>query len=384
MELSRLVATSLVTALGVAASVPASGTASHQSLQDAMKRHPHAITFLAVANGAASRDRMCYEEPPAWINQVAAVDASVGATQATVEVPMDNATSYVGCRPAPADPITYENTWIDALRSRGLHVWFRQQWNSWAGAYTSPMLTYATRPAIPYETRGGTGAVLNGTDKGSYLAKTYHYILSHPQFYASGDAFTPVGEPQDSGVGPAPCKCQFPNFAEMNRFLRDSITLDRYAFSQLGVNVLVGLDGTSCDFVDLEPATVAVMGVVGVDCYVPSAALLMKDLTFVHSAYHAPIVLSEWGAIYNNGEQPATSRSIDSIMQALMAAQFVVGFDYWQSYGGTTGENLVDPSTMGVSAAGRTLQQWFAYSLALGRRPGSVVTSADTATARMW
>jgi hypothetical protein len=327
----------------------------------------HPLNLLAVANGAASGDRMCWQETPAWITAVAQVDGQTGATHGTVEVPMDNTTAYVACRPAPLDPVAYESIWISALRQAGLHVWFRQQWNSWAGSYGARKLTYASRPAVPYETRGGASAVLQGQDMSSYLARTYHYILDHPHFYADGDVFTPVGEPQDAGIGQAGCGCQFPSLAAMNRFLRDSITVDRVAFAKLGVHVLVGLDGTSCDTADLEPATVAVMGAVGVDCYVSSAAELAKDLAFVHNAYHAPIVLSEWGAIFNQGKQPATSRSISSALQAVIGSPFVAGFDYWQSYGGTSGENVVEAATLTISASGRELQHWYQVSAALGQ-----------------
>lgn len=376
MALNPLVVVSLAATLGL---LPVSPARGDPQLADAEKATPHAITMLAVSNGAASGDRICWQESPTWIEQVAADEEQVGATHATLEVPMDGAGSYRTCKPSPADPVTYETTWISALRAHNMHVWFRQQWNSWSGGYEFPKLTYATHSAVPYETRRGTDAVLDGSDRSSYLAKTYHYILAHPQFYKDGDVFTPVGEPQDSGVGLS-CRCQFPSFAEMNRFLRDSITLDRRAFNQLGVNVLVGLDGTSCDYTDLEPATVRVMGVVGVDCYVPSAQTLIRDLKFVHQAYGVPIVLSEWGAIYDGGRQPATANSIASVMQALLDAHFVVGFDYWQSYGGTAGENVVDPMTLGVSQSGRELATWYAYSLSLARRsPGEGNPSASLA-----
>jgi hypothetical protein len=355
----------LAVVLGIA-SFPTSAAAPNQSLAVAepkLERHP--ITLLAIANGAASGDRLCWQETPGWIEQVAAVEAQTAATHGTLEIPMDDARGYVACRPSPLDPVTYEETWITALRSHGMHVWFRQQWNSWSGGYGAPKRTYSSREAIPYETADGVNAVLDGRDTRSYLSRTYHYILAHPQFYANGDIFTPVGEPQDTGIGAAPCLCQFPSFAAMNRFLRDSITLDRYAFSQLGVSLLVGLDGTSCDYPDLEPATVAVMGIVGVDCYVPTPELMARDLAFVHNTYRAPIILSEWGAIYNDGQQPATAKAIASMMDTLLDAPYLRGIDYWQSYGGLAGDNVVDPTTLRISASGRALESWYTYALSL-------------------
>src|SRR5438094_3189914 len=166
----------LAAALGTA-SLPTRAAApsatQSQTLAVAEQRvEQHPVTLLAIANGAASGDRLCYQETPEWIRQVIAVEAQTGATYGTLEIPMDDARAYVDCRPSPVDPITYEGTWITALRSHGMHVWFRQQWNSWSGAYGSPKRTYSSRSPSPYETAGGVKAVLEGVDTRSYLSRT--------------------------------------------------------------------------------------------------------------------------------------------------------------------------------------------------------------------
>jgi len=122
---------------------------------------------------------------------------------------------------------------------------------------------------------------------------------------------------------------------------------------------LVGLYGTSCEASDLEPATIRVLGIVSVDCYAESTDRLRQDLEFTHNRYGVPILLGEWGEIWDDGRQPATVNSIRDTFSMLSTLPFLVGVDYWQAYGGTLGENVIDISTLSLSLSGKEIQHWY-------------------------
>src|SRR5207237_2617894 len=125
---------------------------------------------------------------------------------------------------------------------------------------------------------------------------------------------------------------------------------DRLAFQQLRRNVAVGLWGVSCGYLTLEPETVRVMGVVSTDCYVRDADTLSNYLSAMHAKYAAPIVLSEWGSIWDAGRQPATFRRVDQMFTMLLQLPFVVGMDYWQGVGGPGGEGVIDYPSLTTNA----------------------------------
>ena len=134
--------------------------------------------------------------------------------------------------------------WANTIHAAGLHVIFRSNWNTWAGDFGQPQLSYSTSPAVPYEGSGGLAAVLDGSDTTSYIGKTYQWILQHPEVFQDGDVFEPFGEPQNNGImnGPpgtsaAYCPknvCQFPSTAAFNQWLADFARADQAAFAAIG------------------------------------------------------------------------------------------------------------------------------------------------------
>jgi len=338
--------------------------------QNAVTPAPHLIALRAVANGTDSLDNECSQQSPAWITRLVQTEREIGATVATINAPYDtDPRAYGWCR--PADPPRYEQTWADAIHGAGLRAWFRQTWISWWGIYGEPKLTYATKPSVVYETAGGAAAVLSGADQTSYLARTYRFIVNHPSFFADGDIFSPATEPDGAGIGPSPScrtyRCQFPNVAEFNRFLRDSLTVDRRAFEQLKLNVFVGMFGTSCYNVEfqglplLEPSTVSQMGVVSTDCYVADVPGLMQRLAMLHEALGVPLVISEWGDIWDLGREPATSGRLTDVVHALMTTPYILGIDYWQATG-WYGEGVINRSTLQPNQVGETLKHLYAVA----------------------
>jgi hypothetical protein len=319
--------------------------------------HLPALQVRSVDNMHLSRDTMCHQVSASRIEAVVAAEAQAHADTATIDMPYDAASGYFKC--IPRDPGAYERRWIQAIRQAGMHVWFRQQWLTWQGNEGAPKLTPTTQPPIPIG--DDPAAVLDGRDTSSYLAMTYRWVLGHREFFASGDIFTPESEPANAGILPD-CKapCMFADRATADRWLADSMTVDRAAFSAIGVDVRVGYWGLACTPDVASPATAQSMGVFVTDCYYREPAVLTAKLTALHAAYGVPIILGEWGDIWDGGHQPAMSAAIDDVCAALASLPFVVGLNYWQGYGESkTGEGIIDRTRLTLNPAGERLRYWF-------------------------
>lgn len=306
----------------------------------------------SIDNMHATRDYMCDQQSPDFMTTIARRDRELNATIATVATPYDAPSNYHQC--VPDDPIAYETAWVQALRAEGLHVWFRQTWFNWEGSYGAPKLT-ATIPL-----GRSAAAVLDSTDTISYLAKTYHFILDHPGLYADGDLFTPEPEPINGGVRIGwGCSgaCQFPDWTVVNRWLRDSMTVDRAAFRQLGLSVSVGHWGLPCaTYRYFDAATVTAMGNFNTDCYFRDAVELRSRLDWLSATYGVPVEVGEWGEIWDHGEEPVSSDVTRAVLQAISSDPDVVGFNYFQSWSGDTGEGLIDHQTLELNNLGRLVQ----------------------------
>jgi len=311
------------------------------------------LQLRSIDNMHFSRDFMCYQRSAADIQAVVAAEVAAHADTVTVDMPYDDPSNYRVC--TPSDPNAYEARWLSIIRAQGRHVWFRQMWLNWQGNYGAPKLA---GPAIPLGT--DTAAVLAGTDTTSYLARTYRWILAHPSFFRSGDIFTPESEPENAGIMPAcTATCQFSSYAAADAWYAASMLVDRAAFSQLGLSVKVGYWGLTCSSNYLTPATIRSMGVYVTDCYKQTPAELVAKLQWLHTRYGVPIILGEWGDIWDAGVQSAVVARIDGAYSALRQQPYLVGISYWQAYDGTTGEGLVDHTTLRLNQAGLRIQYWF-------------------------
>jgi hypothetical protein len=317
-------------------------------------------SIRSIDNMHASRDFLCSQQNPAFMASIAAAERSMNANFATVDTPYDAAANYQRC--IPASPLAYETAWVSALRTQGLHVWFRQNWFNWEGSYGAPKLTSSTSHPIAL---GTAASVLNGSDTTSYLAMTYHFILSHRSLYANGDILTPESEPQNGGIlrsaGQCSGSCQFADWQTANRWMRDSMTVDSAALASLGLNVSVGYWGLPCSnnriggVNNIEASTIAQMGVYDTDCYFQDIPTLSAHLALIHNTYNVNVVVGEWGDIWASGTKPATGLEVTSALTSTSYLTFARGFSYWQAYGGSGGEGLVDKTTLKLNANGRAL-----------------------------
>lgn len=309
---------------------------------------------------ARSKDQLRDQVPASQIEAELATDQSAGANTVAIEVPYDSANSYS----PPVSP-GYETTWVNAAHALGLHVWVRSHWNSWEGDYGFPKETPTTTPGLQL---GTAAAVLDGQDTTSYLALTYYWILDHPTYFQNGDIFTPAAEPENAGILPNYCgtpPCMFSSDAGFNQWLQDSMTVDRGAFAQLHVNVQVGYWGTSGWLTAngyLTNATVNDMGILDVDDYLQSPAALVANLAQIEATYNVPLVVGEWGDIWDSGNQELMGPEINSIMSAVSQLSYVTGFNYFRditppAYYGQ--EGIVDATTLQLNPAGLEVAYWF-------------------------
>jgi hypothetical protein len=328
----------------------------------ATSTNPWAIR--SIDNMHASRDFVCWQQPSSYISSIAASEHSAGAGFAAIATPYDSPSNYHQCS-NPRDPVAYEQTWVNAIRAQGMRVWFRQTWFNWEGGYGAPKLTSSTSPAIPL---GSADAVLSGSDTTSYLAQTYHFILDHPALYHDGDLFTPEAEPQNGGIqqsyGACSGPCQFSDWHSLNLWLQDSMKVDSAAFQQIARRVSVGNWGLPCSnnrwqgADNIEPQTIAMMGIYVTDCYFRSVSDLVSHLDILHNAYHIDVVVGEWGEIWDT-DQLITSASISSTLTAIRSLPYVRGVNYWQGLGGAGGEGLLDKNTLQLNANGQQVASQF-------------------------
>jgi hypothetical protein len=339
---------------------------------------PHAVAQASTLSGwqyraidtmAASHDKECYQLTQSQIGALIATDASAAVTDVPISSPFDDPSAYVSCTPVAG----YMDKFVAAARAHGLNIWIRSHWLSWQGGYGVPKLTPTTSPAMQL---GTATAVLAGTDTTSYLAKTFRWILSRPAgFWQSGDIFTPASEPENAGILPyCTAPCMFSSYTQFNQWLRDSMTVATAAFTRLGVSVHVGWWGLTCDNRKIDASTIAQMGPYVTDCYFKDPTTLVSKLTALHSYYGVPVVLGEWGDIWDGGAEPATAIEVNTVLTALRPLSFLVGVNYFRDWGGNQGEGIVDKSTLLFNAAGGEVKLDFATMV-----PPSGVLGAATA-----
>jgi hypothetical protein len=228
----------------------------------------------------------------------------------------------------------YMQSWINAVRATGKHIWFRAHWNQW-------------------ENNNGTTGIMTPS---TYNTNTQNFILAHPSFFQSGDIFDPDDEPEEGKYWKATYGTNWttsppaPNTAtrEYNSYIRDSMDLADAAFAQIGVSgVITNIHSLTYFNAStrgvLEAATVAKMGNVTIDTYpdadttdpTTAANLRLNELKTVYSLWHVPIIYGEMG--YSNDIQvdDATQEAVlKAEFDAISTIPYLQGLNYWVGAGG--------------------------------------------------
>lgn len=279
-------------------------------------------TIQSVDAMKDTKDAVCSPRSLDWINKWLDKAIELGANYVAISTPYDD--------PSCGSSVNYTNTWVQAIRSHGLHVWHRHMPLAFEGIYNTTKT------------------------KASFLDMISSYIISHPNFFASGDIFTPIPEPQNGGIhGVTSCPqgiCEFDSAKDFNSWLRDAMTISCKAFQAIGKNgVKVGYFGFD-GFVAwgdnnpdwhgiLEDATVSQMGNITIDHYPEVVGETMdQGLTALQNKYpRIPIVIGEWGTI-TGGD------TVSQVLSDMTAAKnhHVIGFNYWQFGPSGAGEQLIN------------------------------------------
>lgn len=286
-------------------------------------------SIQSIDSMKSTKDAVCGQRDLTWIDNWLDKAKELGANYVAISMPYDN--------PTCADSTDYANRWIQAIRSKGLHVWHRRMPLAFEGIYSTP--------------KAGN----------NFLTQISNYIIAHPDQYQSGDIFTPIPEPQNGGIsGFSSCNgyCQFSSISAFNSWLRDAITRSNQAFSQVGISGIkvgyFGFDGfvtwgdNNPDWHGiLEDSTIQAMGnIITIDHYPEAVGENMDNsLTQLETKYPtAQIVIGEWGTI-TGGD---TQSQVISSMGGAKKHPHVIGFNYWQFGPEGSGEQLINESTSGV------------------------------------
>ncbi|MEK7150923.1 MAG: hypothetical protein AAB783_01855 [Patescibacteria group bacterium] len=270
-----------------------------------------AWAIRSVSSMKETKDKICGQDQPLFINAWVGKAVEIGANYIAVETPYDN--------PACGNSLAYTKVWSDAIHARGLSVWHRHMPLAFEGIYNTPK-----------------------NNSNNYIQLISNYIKANPTVFKAGDIFTPIPEPQNGGIaGVTYCPqniCMFPNAAAFNKWLRDAITASESAFASIGLGGKMkigyyGFDGfvawgdNNPDWNGiLEDATVSAMGNITIDHYPEIVGDTMEnDLNELQTKYpNTPIVIGEWGTITGGDVVSQVQKS----MQAAIRKN-VIGFNYW-------------------------------------------------------
>jgi hypothetical protein len=314
-------------------------------------------------------DTVCNQYDQAAMARLVSYALQLNANYTSDDVPLDSASGF-NCTPQPLTPYEYLKAWADTMHAAGLHVMFRGNWNHWYGSLGQAKLSYATTPAIPYESSGGVQAVVSGQDTSSYMALTYQFVLDHPDLFQDGDIFEPFGEAMDAGVvnGPAGTSpncprgtCQFPSLAAFNQWLSDMTQVEQAAFQRIGKQVTTGwfgLQGISYQYT--TASALQYSGTYNMDLFVHDLGSFASQATASYNRLQMPEV-AEWGDIWDGGAEPQTANTTDQFLGWEASKPWIVGVEYWQMTGaGSNGPDAaVDYATGQMTAVGAVVAKWF-------------------------
>jgi len=268
-------------------------------------------SIQSVSSMKETKDRICNIRDDGFITNWINTAAELGSNYVSIETPYEN--------PGCGNSLAYTEKWVREIRGRQLKVWHRHMPLAFEGIYDTAK-----------------------NSQKDYLNVIFNYIKNNPQFFAEGDIFSPIPEPQNGGIrGVTYCSqgiCQFQSAAHFNHWLRDAMDIAESAFKIIGLGNKIkigyfGFDGfvawgdNNPDWNGiLEDETVLKMGNITIDHYPEIVGDNMEnDLNELEARYpNIPIIIGEWGTI-TGGD---TETQVKSSMLAAKRLS-VVGFNYW-------------------------------------------------------
>ncbi len=242
----------------------------------------------------------------------------LGSTHVGIETPYDS--------PPGTDALGYTKAWVSEARTQNLKVWHRHMPVKFEGIYDQ--------------------AKVNTPD--TYITQVANYIKENKELFQEGDIFTPIPEPQNSGVAGMNCgsNCMFPSVDSFNKWLVSLVAESRKAFTDVGLGdkvkvVCCGFDGFIVwgnDNPDwqgksfLTPTTVAALGSISIDHYATNTDTMSQDITeFQQKWPNVDLWISEAGSIPEHTGGSTVTEVTKSILQGIQDhLNIIKGFMWWQ------------------------------------------------------
>ena len=289
--------------------------------------------------------------------------ASLNCTHIAVSCPLDAPNTYAT---QPYPPAGYLAQWVSLIRAAGKKVYFRNTWLTFEGIYYGPKYTPTSTPSVQI---GTAAAVVAGTDTTSYLGKTYQFIKANPTLFASGDAWGPLPEPENQGIGALTTQ-MFANYNQIGQFIVDLKTTADNAFTSIGVSgVMTGMtaiNGGTVTNNQIGSTYYSQIGQCCVDHYVPFWRY-SGDLDLISTNSGVPVYVTELGCTTGVGGSLDCSDwprfdTINSIYSIFASKSYIRGVNYWdmgtyQRY--DSPEGLCDPQTFTTRQSAMLVAKYF-------------------------
>lgn len=312
-----------------------------------------------------SKDTMRGQVSDADITTIINSIDTTNVTHITVVCPLDEPANY----PNPQPTTGYTQKWITAIRNAGCKVYFRGTWNAFEGNYDEP---HAVPGGSPSKALGTYAGVMNGSDTSSYLYMTWNFIKTHTAFFADGDLWGPMPEPENQGVNGG--AQMFASYNELGQWMVDLKRLSDDAFASINKRVLTGFTSLNGGTVTTGQIDVAYLGQIGrvtLDHYV-SIGSYGADLDLMFAEGGVDVYIGEAGttnAIGNPATDSARATVIDNLLYTMTNKKYMRGLNYWQAVGGSVDatEAILDSSYAVLPLSTAALKRSFDKMTSPGR-----------------
>lgn len=231
--------------------------------------------------------------------------AATGATHIAIDTPYDQ------------EFLPVLTNWVSAARAAHLNVWYRGNWSGWEQWFGYVRMTPE-----------------------AHIAKTTAFIQDNPSLFQNGDIFTACPECENGALGDPRKTGRVKAFRQ---FMLSEYTATSSAFTAQSKNVVSNYSAMNYDVASLvyTPQFATDMGgVITVDHYVTSPALLVDNLNQLSQRTGATIVLGEFGApipdLHGKMTEAQQANWIGNILEGLKNNRKVIGINYWVNVGGST------------------------------------------------
>jgi len=231
--------------------------------------------------------------------------------QQATDIEKTGATHIAIATPYDEEFVPFLKRWVYAARKHHLKVWFRGNWSGWEGWFDYPSV-----------------------DRQTHIAKTESFILKHKDLFEDGDLFSSCPECENGGP-----KVQFSNEQEVisyRDFLTSEYEATKRAFKKINKKVAsnyYSMNGDVAKAVMDEETTRKLDGLVVVDHYVKSPAVLADNLIALARQSGGKVFLGEFGApipdINGNMSDAQQKEWLDQTMLNLSQIPELKGVSYW-------------------------------------------------------